>query len=143
MVFGTRPEITKLFPVLTELDRGAAGSLLVHTGQHYSYEMDRLFFEDFGLRDPEHALAIGSASHGAQVGAMLPAIERVLIAERPDAVMVQGDTNSALAGALAAAKLHVPVVHLEAGCRSGNRQMPEEINRILVGRCADQDQAQE
>jgi UDP-N-acetylglucosamine 2-epimerase (non-hydrolysing) len=136
VVLGTRPEIVKLSPVIAQLER-AGSSLLVHSGQHYSYEMDRVFFEDLRLPEPAHKLAIGSGSHGWQVGGLLTALDNLISRERPDAVLVQGDTNTTLSGALAAAKLHVPVVHLEAGCRSGNRHMPEEINRVLVGRCAD------
>jgi UDP-N-acetylglucosamine 2-epimerase (non-hydrolysing) len=135
VVLGTRPEIVKLSPLLALLPPDSF--TLVHTGQHYSFAMDELFFRELALPAPMHALGIGSGQHGAQTGAMLAGIERVVLDDRPDAVIVQGDTNSALAGALAAAKQHVPVIHLEAGCRSGNRAMPEELNRILVGRCAD------
>ena len=135
-VLGTRPEIVKLSPVVHAAG-GRFDPVLVHTGQHYSYEMDRVFFEELELPEPAHALGVGSGSHGAQTGAMLAGCERVFAGERPAAVVVQGDTNTALAGALAAAKMHLPVVHVEAGCRSGNRAMAEEINRVLVGRCAD------
>jgi UDP-N-acetylglucosamine 2-epimerase len=136
VVLGTRPELTKLSPLIARLPRRLTFSL-IHTGQHYSYEMDRIFFEELALPEPDHQLGVGSGSHGAQTGAMLAAIERILLADRPRAVVVQGDTNTALAGALAAAKQHVPVVHLEAGARSWNRAMPEEINRVLVDQCAD------
>ena len=128
---GTRPEIVKLSPVLPLLDRQAAHTI-VHSGQHYSYEMDARFFEELGLRPPDVSLAVGSASHGEQTGRMLSRLEPVLVERRPDAVLVQGDTNTTLAGALCAAKLGIPVVHLEAGARSFDRYMPEELNRIVV-----------
>lgn len=128
---GTRPEITKLSPVLPRLDRQTAHTI-VHSGQHYSYEMDAQFFDELGLRPPDISLAVGSASHGEQTGRMLSRLEPVLIERRPDAVLVQGDTNTTLAGALCAAKLGIPVVHLEAGARSFDRYMPEELNRIVV-----------
>ncbi|MBM3561187.1 MAG: UDP-N-acetylglucosamine 2-epimerase (non-hydrolyzing) [Alphaproteobacteria bacterium] len=134
LVLGTRPEIVKLSPVINLLGDRA---VLVHSGQHYSYSLDRVFFEELGLPEPRHQLAVGSASHGVQVGRLLPGIEAVLRREGATAAVVQGDTNTALAGALAAAKIHVPVVHVEAGCRSGNRRMPEETNRILIDHAAD------
>lgn len=134
-VLGTRPEILKLSPVLPLLDRGAAHTV-VHTGQHYSYEMDARFFEELGLRGPDRALGVGSASHGEQTARMLARLEPLLLDLRPDAVVVQGDTNSTLAGALAAAKLGIAVVHLEAGARSFDRHMPEEINRRAVDHMA-------
>ncbi len=130
-LLGTRPEITKLSPVLPLLDQ-RADHTVVHSGQHYSYEMDAQFFDELGLRAPDHALAVGSASHGEQTARMLSRLEPVLLALQPDAVLVQGDTNTTLAGALCAAKLGVPVVHLEAGARSFDRRMPEELNRIVV-----------
>ena len=134
-VLGTRPEIIKLSPLLPLLGQQFR-HVLVHSGQHYSYEMDALFFDELGLPQPDHALGAGSGSHGAQTARMLAALEPIIERERPDAVLVQGDTNTTLAGALTAAKLHVPVVHVEAGCRSFNRAMPEELNRVLVDHMA-------
>lgn len=134
-ILGTRPEIIKCSPLLPAFDAACAHTL-VHTGQHYDDAMDGQFFRELGLRAPDHALAVGSGAHGAQLARMLLGIEPILQACRPDWVFVQGDTNSTLAGGLAAAKLGLPVAHLEAGCRSFNRAMPEEINRVVVDHLA-------
>ncbi len=134
-VLGTRPEIIKCSPLLGRFD-AEYDHTLIHTGQHYDDAMDRQFFRELGLREPDHALAVGSGSHGEQTARMLVGIEPILQRLRPDWVFVQGDTNSTLAGALAAAKLSLPIAHLEAGCRSFNRAMPEEINRVMVDHLA-------
>lgn len=137
-VLGTRPELVKLAPVLPLLDAEPGfEQVLLHTGQHYSVEMDAIFFRELRLRQPDVALQVGSGSHAEQTAAILTGVERALQAAAPvAAALVLGDTNSTLGGALAAAKLGVPVVHVEAGCRSFVRDMPEEINRVLVDHLA-------
>jgi len=135
-IFGTRPEIIKLSTLIPQLDK-EFDQVLIHTGQHYSYQMDKIFFEELNLRDCDYTLNIGSGTHAQQTGKMLIELEKVLLYEKPDIVMVQGDTNSTLAGALTASKLQIPVAHVEAGCRSFDKRMPEEINRILVDNISD------
>lgn len=134
-ILGTRPEIIKLSPLMPLLDNNFR-HLLVHTGQHYSYNLDRIFFEELGLRLPDFTLEVGSKSGVKQVAKIMLKLEPILVKEKPDSVLVQGDTNSTLGGALAAAKLQIPVIHVEAGCRSFNPLMPEEINRILTDHCS-------
>jgi len=134
-IIGARPQIIKaaaLNRAIRNKFQDQLSETLVHTGQHYDHSMSDVFFEQMGIAKPHHNLAIGSASHGAQTGKMLSAIEQIILLEKPDALVIYGDTNSTLAGALAAAKLHVPVIHIEAGLRSFNKQMPEEVNRITA-----------
>ncbi len=135
-ILGTRPEIIKLSPLIPLLD-ARFKHILVHSGQHYSYEVDTIFFEELGLPAPAHSLGVGSANHGEQTARILARLEPILLSERPDLVLVQGDTNTTMAGALCAAKLGIPVAHLEAGGRSFNRAMPEEQNRIIVDHISD------
>jgi UDP-N-acetylglucosamine 2-epimerase (non-hydrolysing) len=131
-VVGTRPDIIKTWSVLREIECVGWQPRLVHTGQHYDHQMSRIFFQDLQIREPDVFLEVGSGSHGSQTGQALARMEEAFLKMRPDLVVVQGDTNSTVAGALAAIKLAIPVAHLEAGVRSNDWTMPEEINRRLV-----------
>lgn len=131
-VIGARPQFIKAAEVSRAFAAAGVEEQILHTGQHYDHAMSDVFFEELGIPKPRYHLGVGSGAHGAQTGQMLEGVERVLINERPDGLLVYGDTNSTLAGALAAAKLHIPVFHIEAGLRSFNRRMPEEINRVLT-----------
>ncbi len=132
IIIGTRPEIIKMAPVIDEIEKRGIDYVLIHTGQHYDYEMSHQFFLDLELKKPDFNIGVGSGSHGKQTAVMMKGIEDVLVAEKPDLVMVQGDTNAVLAGAIAASKLHIAVGHVEAGLRSYDKTMPEEINRQVA-----------
>ncbi|WP_435099578.1 non-hydrolyzing UDP-N-acetylglucosamine 2-epimerase [Halorubrum sp. N11] len=136
-VLGTRPEIIKLAPVIQACERRGIEYVIVHTGQHYSDNLDSVFFDQLDLPDPDYDLAVGSKSHGKQTAEMLVGVERAIEETTPEIVLVQGDTNSVLAGALAASKMDTELGHVEAGLRSFDRRMPEETNRVLADHVAD------
>lgn len=136
-IVGARPQLVKLAPIAAAFARTEHQHVIVHTGQHYDADLSDVFFSGLGIPDPDVHLGVGSGSHGVQTGAVLSALDPVFEREKPDWVLVYGDTNSTIAGALSAVKMHLPVAHLEAGLRSFNRRMPEEHNRVLTDHCAD------
>ncbi|WP_062070182.1 non-hydrolyzing UDP-N-acetylglucosamine 2-epimerase [Demequina sediminicola] len=136
-VVGARPQFVKLAPVAQAMDEAGVEHIIVHTGQHYDADMSDVFFDGLSIPTPDVHLGVGSGSHATQTGAMLAQLEPVFQEHQPDWVLVYGDTNSTLAAALAAVKIHIPVAHLEAGLRSFNRRMPEEHNRVMTDHCSD------
>ena len=137
IILGTRPEIIKMSPVIRECEEQGLYYFILHTGQHYSYNLDKIFFEELELPEAKYNLDVGSGTHAEETGKMLIGIEKVLKEEKPDIVLVEGDTNTVLGGALAASKLHIKVGHVESGLRSYDRTMPEEINRALADHVSD------
>jgi len=137
IILGTRPEIIKMSPIIRECEKQGLDYFILHTGQHYSYNLDKIFFEELELPLPKYNLDVGSGTHAEETGKMLMGIEKILNEERSDIILVEGDTNTVLAGALAASKLHIKVGHVEAGLRSYDRTMPEEINRVLADHVSD------
>jgi len=137
LIFGTRPEIIKMAPFIHTAKERAVDFFIIHTGQHYSEIMDKIFWENLELEDPKYNLGVGSGTHAEQVGKMMIEVEKVLVKEKPDYICVYADLNSSIAGALAASKLGIPIIQLEAGLRSFDKGMPEEVNRLVVDRLAD------
>lgn len=136
---GARPQIIKASAIsrtISDQFSGSVTEIMVHTGQHYDKELSAVFFEELEISNPHYNLGVGSAGHGKQTAIMIAGIEEILINEKPDCVIIYGDTNSTLAGAIAASKLHIPIAHIEAGLRSFNKMMPEEINRIMSDHCS-------
>lgn len=143
-IVGARPQFIKIAPFVHLIKKHnklnsklKIRHLIIHTGQHYDYDLNKIFFDELGIPEPDCKLDVGSGSHGWQTGEMIIRLEKVLVKERPNWVLVYGDTNSTLAGALASTKLHIPIAHIESGLRSYNKKMPEEINRVLTDRCSD------
>jgi UDP-N-acetylglucosamine 2-epimerase (non-hydrolysing) len=137
IILGTRPEIIKLSPVIAVCEKLKNDYFILHTNQHYSAEMDQIFFEELQLPPPDVNLNVGSGTHGYQTGTMIQEIEKVLLERKPDVALVQGDTNTVLAGSIAGSKIKIKIGHVEAGLRSYDRNMPEEINRVIADHVAD------
>jgi UDP-N-acetylglucosamine 2-epimerase (non-hydrolysing) len=137
IILGTRPEIVKCSPIIRELEKQNLPYFILHTGQHYTYQMDKVFFEQLNLKQPKYNLNVGSKTHGQQTGEMIIGIEKILQKQNHNIALVQGDTNTVLAGAIAAVKLDIKIGHIEAGLRSYDPKMPEEINRVLADHCSD------
>ncbi len=137
LVLGTRPEIIKMSPLVRDCERRQISYYILHTGQHYSYEMDKVFFEELALPAVKYNLDVGSSSHAEQSAKILVGVEKVLNADRPDVLLVQGDTNTVMAASLAASKMGVRIGHVEAGLRSFDRTMPEEVNRVMADHLSD------
>jgi UDP-N-acetylglucosamine 2-epimerase len=132
VIVGTRPEIIKMQPVLVEIQKRNHNLILIHTGQHYDFMMSDVFIKDLKISKPDYFLKVKTLSQGLQIGEIITSCNRILDSEKPDIILVQGDTNSALGGSIASAKLDLPIGHVEAGCRSFDKRMPEEINRVLI-----------
>ncbi|MHA2335457.1 MAG: non-hydrolyzing UDP-N-acetylglucosamine 2-epimerase [Candidatus Hodarchaeales archaeon] len=137
IILGTRPEIIKLSPVIAACEKSKVEYFILHTNQHYSAEMDQVFFDELQLPSPDVNLNVGSGTHGYQTGTMILEIEKVLLEQKPDVALVQGDTNTVLAGSIAGSKIKIKIGHVEAGLRSYDRNMPEEINRVIADHVAD------
>ena len=136
-IVGTRPEIIKMSPLIDEVKKRGVNYILIHTGQHYDQEMSQQFITDLELPQPDYNIGVGSTTHGKQTAVMLEGIEKILLKETPDIILVEGDTNAVMAGAIASSKLHLPLGHVEAGLRSFDKTMPEEINRMIADVCSD------
>lgn len=137
IILGTRPEIIKMAPIIRECQKRQLNYFIIHSGQHYSYQLDKVFFKELELPNPKYNLEVGSGTHGEQTAKLLERMEKVLIKEKPSIVLVEGDTNTVMAGALVAGKLHIRVGHVEAGLRSYDRAMPEELNRVMTDHLSD------
>ena len=135
-VIGTRPNFVKMSPFINALEKTRHEHVVVHSGQHYDYNLSQVFFDEMKYKKPDYYLDIGSGTHGYQTGEILKKVENVILKEEPDVVIVPGDTNSNMSGALAAVKLHIKVGHIEAGLRSYDKTIPEEINRIIIDHCS-------